>query len=150
MKAKSSDTVTVTYEGFLENGEIFEASESSGPLEFQIGAGSVMPAFESQVVGMGPGETKSFDLAPEEAHGAINPDLILTIDRHILPDHEELQPGAVLGLTMEKEGKPHKVPATITSLDEKTATVDFNHPLAGKILTYKITLKSCSPSDAKD
>ena len=52
MKAKNGDKVVVRYDGLLDNGEVFESSESSGPLEFVLGQGGVMPAFEAQVLGM--------------------------------------------------------------------------------------------------
>ena len=60
----------------------------------------------------------------------------------MLPHSEGLAVGMVLGLTVTREGKQYQVPAMIVTLDERAATVDFNHPLAGKTLTYVVTLVS--------
>ncbi len=141
MKVKEGHTVSVIYDGFLENGEVFESSEVSGPMEFQVGEGLIMPEFEQNVIDMQANETKTFTIPASQAHGLSQPELVHTMRRSSLPNHEELKLGMVLGLNVEREGKQHKVPATIKALDEETVTVDFNHPLAGHDLTYKITLK---------
>jgi FKBP-type peptidyl-prolyl cis-trans isomerase 2 len=142
MKIETGDTVVVVYDGQLDNGEIFESSASSGPLEFTIGDGSVMPGFEAEIIGMGQGEKKSFALAPDTAHGPSNPELIHTVERGVLPNQGQLAVGMVLGLTIDHEGKKEKVPALVTALDDQQVTVDFNHPLAGKTLTYTVTVQS--------
>lgn len=142
MQVKKGDTVVVVYDGLLDNGDIFETSETSGPLEFTVGEGSVMPAFEEQIVGLQEGEQKTFHLPPAEAHGPSNPDLIHTVERAVLPNSEQLSVGLVLGLIVEHEGKKEKVPAMVTAIDGQQVTVDFNHPLAGKTLTYKVTVQS--------
>ena len=147
MKAKIGDQVTVIYDGFLENGELFESSETSGPLEFKLGSGFVMPDFENNIIDMQAGEIKSFKIPALEAHGLKQPELIHTMDRSLLPNSKKLKPGMVLGMDMEKDGKKHKIPAIITAIDAKTATIDFNHPLAGKDLTYKVTLQVIQPSE---
>jgi FKBP-type peptidyl-prolyl cis-trans isomerase 2 len=139
---KTGDTVVVVYDGLLDNGEIFESSESSGPLEFMVGDGSVMPAFADQILGLHEGEQKKFHLAPADAHGISNPELIHTVERSILPNPDQLTVGQVLGLTIDHEGKKEKVPAMITAINGDHITIDFNHPLAGKTLTYRVTLQS--------
>lgn len=142
MKVESGDTVVVVYEGMFDDGNVFESSSKTGPLEFTVGDGSIMPAFEAQIVGLGQGEKKTFHLEASEAYGPSNPELIHTVDRSVLPNQDRLEVGMVLGLTVEHEGKKEQVPAMVTALDAKQATVDFNHPLAGKPLTYEVTVQS--------
>ena len=146
MKVKTGDTVVVVYDGLLDSGDIFESSETSGPREFVVGEGSVMPAFEAQVVGLQQGEQKTFPLTPDEAHGPSNPELIHTVARQILPNPEQLTVGLVLGLTIDHEGKKEKVPAMVTAMEGDQVTIDFNHPLAGKTLTYRVTVQSITPA----
>ncbi|MBA3015197.1 MAG: peptidylprolyl isomerase [Proteobacteria bacterium] len=146
MKVKTGDTVVVLYDGLLDNGELFESSEASGPLEFTVGDGSVMAAFDAQVIGMGEGEIKTFRLPPDEAHGPSNPELIHTVDRAVLPGQESLSVGMILGLTIDHEGKKEQVPATVTSVTDNMVTVDFNHPLAGQPLNYQVTVQSIRPA----
>ncbi len=148
MKAGIGDKVIVVYDGFLEAGEVFESSEASGPLEFKIGAGEVMPAFEEAVINMGIGETKTFTIKAAQAHGSIKPELIHRMKRSTLPDHQNLRPGMVLSMKIEHEGARHEIPALLTAIDEKFATLDFNHPLAGKDLKYRLTLREIIPAAA--
>ncbi len=139
-RVKENDTVTVVYEGTVNNGDTFESSSDTGPLEFTMGTQSVMPLFEEAVLGMAVGESKSINIPPQDAYGVRHDELVQDIDRAILQE-KDVQPGMTLGLDMEKDGKKHKIPATVTAIKDDAVTVDFNHPLAGQTLTYSITLK---------
>jgi peptidylprolyl isomerase len=149
MKVETGDTAVVVYDGLLDNGEIFESSAANGPLEFTVGKSGLMPGFEAQLLGLGEGEQKTFLLAPSEAYGPSNPELIHTVDRSVLPNREQLAVGLVLGLTIDHDGKKEQVPALVTALDGDRVTVDFNHPLAGKTLTYKVTVQSIRKAAAQ-
>ena len=140
-KVTEHDHVTVIYEGLLNNGEVFESSEETGPLSFQMGTDSVLPAFEKALLGMTANETKTIKISPEEGYGAKQQELIHTLPKTSFGDRE-IKPGMVLGLTVEKDGQKHKVPALVTEISGEVVTVDFNHPLAGQELSYQITLKS--------
>jgi len=148
LKAKPGDLVTVIYEGILENGEIFESSQDTGPLQFRIGTGSVMIAFEKAVLGMEINESREIRLQPEEAYGLPKEELIHTLSRSIWDEKADIKPGVVLGMTMEKDGEQHQVPAMVTEVSGDKVTVDFNHPLAGKQILYKITLQNLEPLQA--
>ena len=145
--AQFGDQITVVYEGKLESGEVFESSSDTGPVSFVIGDGSVMPAFEAAVVGMKPGETKIIKIKPENAYGPRSPELVHTVSRASVNPDCELTAGMVVALNMEVDGRMQKVPATITVLEGDKVTVDFNHPLAGQELLYKITLQSIAQPD---
>ena len=140
-RARQNDTVTILYSGQLANGETFESSEETGPLSFRIGDQSVIPAFEQAVVGMATGETRIITLSAEEAYGPRREELVIEVPRDTFGPRE-LSRGMVLGLTMEQEGKPQQVPATVAAVAESRVTVDFNHPLAGQALTFTLTLQS--------
>lgn len=140
-RVSENDTVTIIYDGLLPTGEQFDSSQDTGPLQFQLGTGSVLPAFEQAVLGMVAQETKSITVAAKDAYGLKNEELILTVSRQGLAD-QAIAPGMILGLNMEKDGEQHKVPATVLAVGAETVTVDFNHPLAGQDITYRITLLS--------
>lgn len=61
-KAENGDTVKVHYTGKLEDDAVFDTSIDREPLQFTVGEGRVIPGFEEAVVGMDPGETKSYRL----------------------------------------------------------------------------------------
>ncbi len=139
-QVKENDQVTVHYQGSLANGEIFESSSDSGPLSFRVGSGTALPSFERAVIGMKPGETRAISIGPEEGYGPRYEELVIRVKRENLGREQELQPGMVVAMNLEKEGQQHRLPAMIMELDDEHATVDFNHPLAGQELFYSITV----------
>lgn len=139
MVAKAGDTIKVDYVGTLNDGSIFDSSEDHGrPLEFEVGKGHVIKGFDNAVVGMGEGEEKELSIQPSDAYGEHDPTLVQKVPREIFPQDAELAPGLLF-----EAGLPtgEKVPATITAIDDKTVSVDLNHPLAGKTLNFKIKIK---------
>ena len=139
--AQLNDVVTVNYEGSLESGEVFESASDTGPLQFKIGAGSVMACFEEGIIGMAIDETKELRLEARDAYGEKQEELIQTIDRSMLNKDLDIRPGMIIGLNVEKDGEYHQVPATVMDIQGEKVTIDYNHPLAGKNIIFKITLK---------
>ncbi|TAJ43415.1 FKBP-type peptidyl-prolyl cis-trans isomerase [Methanofollis fontis] len=129
------DTVLVTYIGRLDDGTIFDQVEE--PQEVVIGEGKVNPAFEGALDGMAPGETKSVVLPAKLAYGPYRRRLIFRLKRSELNLPEEPVPGGVARISL-KDGKQSLV--TIRKVDRRHVVVDANHPLAGKDLTFTITL----------
>ena len=107
-----------------------------------------MIAFEKAVLGMEINESREIRLQPEEAYGLPKEELIHTLSRSIWDEKADIKPGVVLGMTMEKDGEQHQVPAMVTEVSGDKVTVDFNHPLAGKQILYKITLQNLEPLQA--
>jgi peptidylprolyl isomerase len=140
-RVSANDSVTIVYDAILANGEKFDSSQDTGPLQFQLGSGSVLPAFEQAVLGMAVQETKSITVPAKNAYGLKNEELVMTVSRRSFAD-QPIAPGMILGMDMEHDGQQHKVPATVLSVEPETVTVDFNHPLAGQDITYRITLLS--------
>lgn len=135
--AQNGDKVKVHYTGTLENGEQFDSSRGGEPLEFELGAGMMIPGFEKGVLGMEQGESKKITLAPEEAYGPYNSDYVIKVERTKLPP--DLNPE--IGMYMEMQtpsGEP--VTVKVIDMDEGSITLDANAPLAGKTLTFDIEL----------
>lgn len=138
MTVKKGDKVKVEYTGTLEDGKVFDSSERVGkPLEFEIGAGQIIPGFEKAVMEMKKGDEKEIKLKPEEAYGAPNPQLVKKVPKEQLPPGQEPKPGMIL---LIKLPTGQQVPARITEVTDKDVSIDLNHPLAGKTLNFKIKL----------
>jgi peptidylprolyl isomerase len=136
-QAKNGNTVKVHYTGRFEDGTMFDSSSNSGPLQFVIGEGRVIPGFEQAVVGMSPGESKSTTIPPEEAYGLHHEQMVLVIDRKQVPPDLKLGVGQQLEVRRQ-DGR--KAMVMVTDVSESTVTLDANHPLAGKDLTFDIQL----------
>lgn len=135
--AKSGDLVQVHYTGRLDDGTQFDSSSGRDPLEFRIGDGQVIPGFETGVVGLAVGDSKTFTIPAEEAYGAHRPDWVIDVPRDQMPDHLDLEVGGQLQLKQES-GQVTVV--TITELSDDQVTLDANHPLAGQDLTFDVEL----------
>ena len=141
-QAQKGDIVKIFFEGRIKGGESFDSTADDNLLEFPIGSNTVMPAIENSIIGMSVGEEKTLKLQPEDAFGPHDKELMHTVSRDVLGSGVVPQQGMVLGLNIEKDGKKEKIPATITEISGDLVTVDFNHPLAGKTISYRIILKS--------
>lgn len=141
-KVKKGDLVTIEYKGMLDDGEVIESSAQTGPFDLEIGGGVMPPGFENAIIGMQEGEEKTVVLQPEEAFGPVDEKLLHTVNKNVFGENIDPKPGMVLGMTLDKDGHEHKVPALVTAVDDDEVILDFNHPLAGKAITYKFTVKA--------
>lgn len=136
-QAKQGDTVKVHYTGKLEDGSVFETSHDRQPLQFTIGKGEVIPGVEQAVTGMNIGESKTATLPLEEAYGPHRDDMVVTVNREQLPPDFKPEVGQRLEITQENN---EIILVTVTDSSDSSVTLDANHPLAGKKLTFELEL----------
>ena len=135
-----TDTVTIAYTATLENGELIDKSQEDKPITLSIGGGKLFKAVEASLFGMEPGETRRINVQPEDAYGHHLQELVQDVPFASFKRKNELETGMILTLTMQKDGEDHKIPATVVSVGDETVTVDYNHPLAGQVIVYTVTL----------
>lgn len=135
--AQQGDTVKVHYTGKLEDGSVFDSSLQRDPLEFTIGEGQIIPGFEKAVVGMEAGQNKTVQVESAEAYGPRYEEMVQVVERTQIPDNISLEVGAQLQAN-HPQGGP--IILTVTDLSDSEVTLDANHPLAGKDLTFEIEL----------
>lgn len=164
-QAKSGDKVKVHYTGTLEDGSVFDSSESvdehsdaehgcgcssdkeeqsgcgcdshSGPLEFVIGAGQLIPLFEAAVIGLEPGQSVTVKIPADDAYGQRADEMVAVLQRSEIPPDINPEPGHQMEVILE-DGSP--MPVLVTEVTDTTITLDANHPLAGRDLTFAIRL----------
>ena len=139
---KKGTRVVVHYRGFLSDGTMFDSSEGKEPLLFTIGEGSMISGFEKAVVGMKAGDTKTVTIPAAEAYGPHQENMVLVVGRNNLP------PGMspVVGDKLQtRDSRGETVIVTVTEVTDTAITVDANHELAGKDLTFEIKLISATP-----
>ncbi len=137
VQAKHGDTVKVHYTGKLEDGTVFDSSESREPLEFTIGEGKIIPGFERAVVGMSPGESKTEKVPADQAFGPYREELILEVDRQQIPADVKPEVGKRLQF---RHANGRATQALVTDVSESKVTLDGNHPLARSDLIFNIQL----------
>jgi peptidylprolyl isomerase len=136
-QAKQGDVVHVHYRGTLDDGTVFDSSEGSEPISFTVGSGEVIPGFEQAIEGMAAGEKKTQKIEAESAYGERRDELVFTVAREQIPPETEIEVGDML-----RVGFPDGSSAAVhvAAMDEATVTLDANHPLAGKALTFDLEL----------
>lgn len=135
--AKQGDTVHVHYTGKLDDGSTFDSSRDGEPIEFTIGAGQVVPGFESAVSGMSEGETKTAQIASGEAYGERRDDLVFSVNKSQIPEGVDVSVGDRLAVGLPSG---ETVPMEVREIGDDSVTLDANHPLAGKDLTFELEL----------
>jgi FKBP-type peptidyl-prolyl cis-trans isomerase 2 len=135
--AKKGDLVFVHYTGSFDTGEVFDSSKDSSPLNFVLGEGQIIPGFEKAIIGMAVNEKKSVLLDPKDAYGPFSEEKIITTERENFGEGFEPEKDLQIALQLE-DG--NRAIATIKDFDEKSVTLDLNHPLAGKNLNFDLEL----------
>lgn len=136
-QAKTGDTVRIHYTGVLSDGTQFDSNVGGEPLQFTLGSGEVINGLDSRIPGMAVGETATIAVAPDEAYGPRDPAKIQKVPRDRVPDDVNLQVGMQLGARTESG---EQIAFTVVDLNDEELTIDANHPLAGKDLTFDVQL----------
>jgi len=138
-RAQEGDTVTIEYQGVLDDGRVFDESTDGAPLTFVLGENEVLPGMEMAVLGMEVGGRKTVTIPPEQGYGVRQPNLVEEVNIDALPQGIHLDIGGRLEVTAA-DGKAFQL--VIVKLDEQKVTLDGNHPLAGMPLILQIELVS--------
>ncbi|MBM4410322.1 MAG: peptidylprolyl isomerase [Chloroflexi bacterium] len=129
---KNGDTVSVHYRGTLDDGTEFDSSRGREPLSFTVGSGQVIAGFDEAVMGLKVGDKNKVRLEPAKAYGERREEMVVTIPAAQAP----------AGLKAGDRVQIGGAPAVVTKVDAGGVTVDANHALAGKALTFEVELVS--------
>ncbi|SHH93181.1 FKBP-type peptidyl-prolyl cis-trans isomerase [Marivita hallyeonensis] len=136
-QVKTGDTVSIHYTGTLADGATFDSSEGRDPLEFTVGAGQIIPGLDEAIPGMAVGDKKVVDVSADQAYGQPDPNARQAVPRAEIPADIPLEPGTQLQM---QTPTGQVVPVMVAEVSETEVTLDANHPLAGKDLTFAIEL----------
>lgn len=135
--AAIGDFVKVHYTGTLEDGEVFDSSLDREPLEFEVGAGQVIPGFDQGVEGMVAGESRRIEIPADKAYGERNDEIVFPVPKDQFPSDVTPQVGDRFQVQV---GEDQVIEVGITEITDDVVMLDANHPLAGKTLIFEVTL----------
>ncbi len=136
--AKVADKLVVdfNYKGTLTDGSVFSESQPGQPMEFQVGSGKLIPALEKGMLGMKVGDKKTITVKAADAYGEYDSSALQDVPRDQFPKDLALQ----VGQHFQVQTAAGVMTVTIAAVKDKTVTVDFNHPLAGKDLAFAVEI----------
>lgn len=128
--------VTLHFAIKLDNGDVVDSTFDKQPATFTVGDGSLLPGFEQALYGLKAGDKRSLPIGPEQGFGQGNPQNIQVMPRAQFADME-LSEGLLI---IFNDAANAELPGVVKAFDANQVTIDFNHPLAGKDLTFDVEI----------
>jgi len=143
MKAEEGSNVKVHYRGTFADGTEFDNSRKTGKtFDFKVGTPG-LSVINKAVLGMTAGESKTITFTTDEAYGQVNPDQFRNVPKSQFEREFIFEVGAGAAAT----GPAGPVRAVIREVHDGYVVLDFNHPLAGKDLTFEVEMISVEPPE---
>jgi len=116
-------------------GNVLDSSDEGTPLSYLHGAGNIIPGLEEALAGKAEGEQVQAVIAPEEAYGEPQPDLVQVLPKEAFQGVDQVEPGMRFQAE-SADGSTRQL--TVTGVEGDEVTVDANHPLAGVELHFDV------------
>jgi len=136
--------ITLNFSLALETGEEVDSNFGHDPVSFVMGDGSLLPGFERRLLGMRAGDEAEFRIPSEEGFGDPQDDNIQEIPRREFDEEAPLEPGMLFSFADAAGGE---VPGMIAAVGEDSVTVDFNHPLSGRTIHFRVRIARVEPAE---
>jgi FKBP-type peptidyl-prolyl cis-trans isomerase SlpA len=136
-------TVTLHLSLGLEDGTVAESTFEDEPLTFTMGDGTLEEGLELGLYGLKAGDTQRLVLQPGQAFGLHDPDKLHQLSRSEFPEELALEPGVIIGFDT---AAGEELSGTVVALTDETVEVDFNHPLAGRVVAFEVEIISVVPA----
>jgi FKBP-type peptidyl-prolyl cis-trans isomerase SlpA len=128
--------VTLHFALKLESGDVVDSTFDKQPATFKFGDGNLLPGFELALQGLKAGDKRSLRIEPEHGFGQPNPQNLQVMPRSQF-EGMELSEGLMVIFQDAAKGE---LPGVVSRFDAQQVTIDFNHPLAGKVLTFEVEI----------
>ena len=128
----------------LDDGAEVDSNFGKPAVSFVVGDGSLLPGFERRLFGMRAGEEARFTIPPEDAFGQPNDNNVQTMKREQFDDDIDLTIGMVFSFA---DAAGAELPGVVSHFDEEEVIIDFNHPLAGKTITFAARIERVEPAE---
>lgn len=137
LKINQNTRVSLHFELSLKDGEVVDSTFGKQAAEFEFGDGQLPDGFQSYLVGLQAGAHETFMVSPEKAFGMPNPNNLQCFKRSDFDADMELAPGLVISFA---DANQSELPGVVKAFDDQEVTIDFNHPLAGETLQFKVEI----------
>jgi len=135
-KIREGSQVALEYTLSDEAGTVIESNKGKQPMSYIHGKSQIIPGLEKELSGMKVGEEKKIQIKPEDGYGPVNPDAFQEVPKDKLPP-EALKVGTML---MAQGPRGQGIPVRVHEIKDTTVIMDFNHPMAGKTLSFDVKI----------
>lgn len=142
---KNGSLVSLEYTLSDEKGKVIESNKGKGPLSYTQGRGQLIPGLEKELLGMKVGATKHVRVKPEDGYGPINSKAFQEIPKEKIPA-QALKVGTML---IAKNAQGQGMPVRVHKVKEKTVVLNYNHPMAGKTLSFDVKVLDIKSAEIK-
>lgn len=136
MRIGTDRQVTLHFALRLENGDVVDSTFEKQPATFKVGDGSLLPGFEQALFGLKGGDRRTLRVEPEQGFGQPNVQNVQVMPRNQF-EGMELSEGLLI---IFNDAANAELPGIVKEFDDNQVTIDFNHPLAGKTLTFDVEI----------
>ncbi len=145
MQIANAKVAIIDYTLTDEEGEVLDSSEDDGPLSYLHGYGNVVPGLESALEGKVAGDKVQATVPPVEGYGERDDGLVQSLPRDRFPDGE-----VEVGMQFHAHSGGERRVLTVVSVTTEEVTVDGNHPLAGRTLSFDVTVREVRDATAEE
>lgn len=138
--------VSIHYELTNDAGEVLDASTEGEPLTYLHGAHNIIPGLENQLAGKQAGDQLKVTVQPQDGYGEHSPNLVQEVPRSAFPEPDELE----VGMRFNAQSENGVMSVVISQVGADTVTVDANHPLAGQVLHFAVTIDDVRTASAEE
>lgn len=129
--------VTLHFSLKLEDGQLVDSTFDNDPATFVMGDGSLLPGFEKHLHGLATGTKASFEILPEDGFGQPNPSNQQQFNRSDFAADMTLEEGLMISFA---DASQSELPGVVKNIEGDQVTIDFNHPLAGRTITFDVEI----------
>jgi FKBP-type peptidyl-prolyl cis-trans isomerase SlyD len=146
MKVEKNRVVAIDYTLTDDNKQVMDSSSGSEPLEYLHGHGSIVPGLERALEGREAGDKITVTVPAGDAYGERDEKLVMSVPLSRFDGIEPVEEG----MQFEAQTPEGRRVVTVTGVNDKTVTIDGNHPLAGMDLNFEVTIKSIREANAEE
>ncbi len=139
MNIQNDCVVAIHYKLTDDDGVVLDSSEGQEPLTYLHGTQAIITGLEKALTGRKEGDSFQVTVQPEEGYGEINPEMIQAVPRTAFSGIENLAPGISL---QADDGNGNVYHVVVKEVNDDVVIIDVNHPLAGKVLHFDVTVES--------
>ncbi|HIW76532.1 MULTISPECIES: FKBP-type peptidyl-prolyl cis-trans isomerase [Gordonibacter] len=144
---KPGDKVRIAYRGTCaQDAAFYDVRETGNPLEVILGNGSVFPPIEQALFDMTPGETRRVEVPARYGFGEVDSEAVRSFPLIAMPRWQDVEQGTFIEVQSDRSALP--ATAYVRSIEHDVLVLDFNHPHAGKDLSYEVTLLAVNERSA--